>query len=226
MKRTKKLLSFSLLLLIFTLILNLPLVDMVNASMQRIRDDETNNKQIQYEKLKWDNFKMTRAYQEEMMNAFSDENIKNAMKRIDTQKVGIQEVQLSDNFVLTYEVKETKIKKSNVNLFKKADAATYYVLKTATTTGRNLYYMKVWDFIVEGEFLYDGYSVTPIGSNSYGHTYTWGWSCSSFSSRHYSITSTYAKAAGSGYYKCVVGGVTMQSFTQSDYVTCDRYGDD
>lgn len=199
---------------------------MVNASMLRVKSQEASEREIQKEKSKWDNFEMSREYQDEMLRAFSDENVKNAMKKIDPERVGIQEVKLSENFILTYEVKEIKIKKNNLKLFKETDAATYYVLKTATTTGRNLYYMKVWDFIVEGEFLYDGYSVKPVGSNAYGHTYTWGWSCSNFSSRSYSVASTYAKATGSGYYKCVLGGVTMQSFTQSDYVTCDRYGND
>lgn len=226
MKKFYKLLSFTLLLFFFSFILNLSLLDMASASMQRLRDTEASKKEIQIEKAKWTDFKMTKEYQEEMASAFSDENIKNAMKNIDTEKLGVQEVKLSDNFILTYEVTEKRIKKSNFNLFKGTDAATYYTVKTATTTGRNLYYAKVWDFIVEGEFLYDGYKVTPVGSNAYGHTYVWGWSCSNFTSRHYSVTSTYAKAIGSGYYKCVLGGITMQSFSQSDYVTCDRYGND
>ncbi len=172
----------------------------------------------------WENYTYSDEELADMKEAFSEANIQNAISKARTVSDGVQTIKLNDSFYLKIECEEV-VSPSSQNT---RASTTWWVMKRYHVSGENLLGMTLWDFYLDADFTYNGTSCSYIGSSAYGYTYGIGWSCSDFSSSGYNITSTNAKATGSGLFELHIGvdpvSVTVQSFYQTAYLYCTNNG--
>lgn len=164
----------------------------------------------------------------EMKEAFSPENLAKARKKVDFNKIGKQVIKLSDNYQLECEITKTydvPVLQNNHNLKARPER---HCGTTYTEGGKNVMGKKVWEFFLDGSFVYDGEKVRCVTHKAYGKTYALGWSCGFFSSNKAQIASTLCRAEGSGHYDFQVGvdpiAMPVKSFEVTGYIYCDENG--
>lgn len=173
-----------------------------------------------YKAIAWNDYTYTEKEMEDMIDAFSTEKLSSALNFSRMSDGDKKTIKLNDTYYVNISCEEYKM--SNTR------NTTYWVMKRYHAEGKNVFGMTIWDFYVDADFIYDGISVQYIGATSYGYTYALGWSCSDFDASGYNITSTNAKAYGSGLYEFKIGvdpiAVTVQSFNNMGYLYCTNNG--
>ncbi|MBO5009828.1 MAG: hypothetical protein J6D20_03920 [Clostridia bacterium] len=169
----------------------------------------------------WNNYTYSDKEIDDMIDAFSTNKLSNALNASRMVSDDETTIKLNDTYYVTITCEEYTSQKNT-------RGTAYWVMKRYHAEGKNVFGMTIWDFYVDADFIYDGISVEYIGATSYGYTYALGWSCSNFDAAGYNISTTNAKAYGSGLYEFKIGidpiAMTVQSFTNMGYLYCTNNG--
>lgn len=162
----------------------------------------------------------------ELIKAFNQQNIDDAIKKFDFNKSGKQTVKLSDNYLLNCTVTSDDSLLVNRNIVASGTItplATSSTTKTVHISASSAIGLTLWDLYVGGTFNYNGSTVSPVTSYVSAQAYA-GWTASNSYSHNISVTSTQAKAYGGATFSLIIAGVTLQSYNPVIAVGSNQYG--
>lgn len=166
----------------------------------------------------------------ELSEAFTQENVQNAINKIDYENNDIQIIPLSENYYLSCKVTSERSTDKNLlsnNLY----SINSYAYSSYSTVTHRVYVdannglgFKLWSLELAGTFGYDYSSAWVIDTNLSPNVYGWTWQYSNASSKGVNVSSNEAKAVGTAKFYSILDGIPGQSYTAVIAVGCNSSG--